>query len=110
MGTVKAFMIDEEYKSDFAYRALHGNSLEDLREELTGFVEECTRTLCDKSGRFLRVYGKLWDYSTKENMFVVGIGQLCETKSSYYMEPKETAPAPTPVEPMGYHNLTTDDL
>lgn len=110
MGMVKAFALDEEEKSAFAYRALHGDSLDDLSEEFTGFVEECNRTLRDKGGRFLKVYGELWDYSTKENMFVVGFGQHWETKSTYYMEPKETAPAPTPTEPVGYHNLTTDDL
>ena len=110
MSMVKEFAMDEEGKFDFAYRALHGNRLDDLREEVTGFIDECHRTLRDEKGRFISVYGELWDYSEMENMFVVGFGQLCETRFTYYMEPKETAPAPTPTEPVGYHNLTTDDL
>lgn len=109
MSMVKEFAMDEEEKSDFAYRALHGTRLDDLREEVTAYIDECQRTVRDKKGRFLNVIGELWDYSTEENMFVVGFGQP-EAKSSYYMEPKETAPAPTPTEPVGYHNLTTDDL
>ena len=65
------------------------------------------RILRDKKGRFKAVYGDVYAYDETRNIFVPSwLTSDCAVKYVVDYLPTK-APAP---EPVGYHNLTMDDL
>ena len=61
--------------------------------------QETTRVMRDHKGRFERVYGAVHQYDAARQIFIPYYG------IDYIVEP-----APASKEPVGYHNLTVDDL
>lgn len=114
MGITKSIMMEHDERCHFAYCVKH--NYDDI-SETNRFLGEQTRTLRNKYGQFERVYGELWEYSDSKDMFVPN---LYYTATDYVIEPKTEAlfdalevamqSAPATAEPLGYHNLTTDDL
>ena len=60
---------------------------------------ETTRVMRGRKGRFERVYGVVHQYDDARQIFI-----------PYYGVDYIVEPAPASKEPVGYHNLTVDDL
>lgn len=111
MGMAKKLMMEEDDRSHFANAIKH--NYDDICET-NRFIGEQTRTLRNKYGQFERVYGELWAYSEDKDMFVPNHGYMVVDyiieSTNVHVVPKVKRPAPAAAEPLGYHNLTTDDL
>ena len=104
MGIIKRIWEDQMALSGLV-EAIKYDYEEQLEHEV--FIDETVRTMRDKKGRFTSVYGELWRFDDKNNVFVPRHGP---TAVDYLLEPAANVPAPVKAEPLGYHNLTTDDL
>ena len=65
----------------------------------TDINPETTRVMRGRKGRFERIYGAVHQYDDARQIFIpyTGIDYIVE-------------PVPASQEPVGYHNLTVDDL
>lgn len=104
MGIMKRIWEDQMALSDLVEAIKHDYE-EQLEHEV--FIDETVRTMRDYKGRFTSAYGELWRFDDKHNVFVPSLGSQVD---GYLLEPVANVPAPVKAEPLGYHNLTTDDL
>ena len=113
MGIAKRLMMEHDEMTYFADCVQH--SYGDLMET-NRFLEEQSRRLRNKAGQYQKVYGELWAFSADIDLFIPNYGAshikyvIVPSNEHEHIESKVKPTAPASAEPVGYHNLTTDDL
>lgn len=113
MGMAKRLMMEDDEMTYFADCVQHNS---DELMQTNRFLEEQTRRLRNKTGQYQQVSGELWIFSEDVDLFIPNYGAshikyvIVPSNGHMHIDPKVKPTAPASAEPVGYHNLTTDDL